>query len=92
MTIKELKEIFKNRYVDMEVYEANSKGKYYPRTFHTDNCRWIDDYTEESEVGLYELMDEEDYNNSLLANSSFSFSFEDYYGNKDVKILCIMLK
>ena len=39
MTIKDVKEKYKNKYVELEVYEAMSGGKYYPSNFHTDNCR-----------------------------------------------------
>lgn len=91
MTIKEVKEMYDKQYKDVEVYEPNSSGKYYPNHFHTDNCKCVDEYTDESEVGLYELMDEEDYNNSIMANSSEYADFEEWYDNKDAKVLCIML-
>ena len=67
MTIKDVKEEYKNKYIELEVYEAVSNGKYYPSNFHTDNCRSLGEdspygnYTEDMEVGLYELMDEEEY-------------------------------
>lgn len=95
MTIKEVKEEVKNilheNYQEIEVYEANCRGKYYPSEFHTDNCISTDDYTDESEVGFYELMDEEDYNDSIMANTSECADFNEWYGDKEAKILCIML-
>lgn len=50
------------------------------------------DYTEDMEVGLHELMDEEDYNQSLLAGCDITADFEDWYGDRNAKILCIMIK
>lgn len=44
------------------------------------------------EVGLYELMNEEEYNNTLMANGDIYADFEDWYGDKDAKVLCIMIK
>lgn len=95
MTIKEIKEMYKGQYEDIEVYKvssSNSVGKHYPSNFHTDNCEQVEEFTDESEVGLYELMDENEYNHSIMANSDIYADFEDWYGNKDTKILCIMLK
>lgn len=91
MTIKEVKELYKDEYADMEVYRPNCIRNY-PNHFHTDNCSFTEEFTDESEVGLYELMDEEDYNNSIMSNVSDYADFEGWYGNKNAKILCIMLK
>lgn len=92
MTIKEVKEMYKGQYYEIEVYEPNSRGNHYPNHFHTDNCKFTEEFTDESEVGLYELMDEEDYNHSIMANTSDYADFEEWYGNKEAKVLCIMLK
>ena len=91
MTIKEVKEMYDGEYVDVEVYEPNSRGEYYPNHFHTDNCKLTEEFTDESKVGLYELMDEEDYEHSINANSCMETDFEEWYDNKDAKVLCIML-
>lgn len=92
MTIKEVKEMYKGQYCEIEVYKPNSGGNHYPNHFHTDNCKFTEEFTDESEVELYELMDEEDYNHSIMANTSEYADFEGWYGNKEVKVLCIMLK
>lgn len=93
MTIKDVKEMYEGMYAELEVYETWSVGKHYPNHFHTDNCFYvIEGYNDDSEVGLYELMDEEEYNNSILANTEMFADFEDWYGNKDARILCVMLK
>lgn len=91
MTIKEIKEMYEGQYEEIEVYSALSVGKHYPNHFHTDNCKFTAEFTDESEVGLYELMDEKDYNHSIMANASDYADFEEWYGNKEAKVLCIML-
>lgn len=74
MTVGEVKELYKGEYVDLEVYKPLSRGHYYPNCFHGDNCVSLGDdsphgnYTEDMEAGLYELMDEEEYNNTIMAN------------------------
>lgn len=92
MTIKEVKKMYKGQYEDIEVYKPNSIGRYYPNHFHTDNCKFTEEYSDESEVGLYELMVEEDYKHSINANSCVTTDFEEWYGNKKAKVFCVMLK
>ena len=92
MTIKEVKDMYKGEYEDMEVYSPCNIGRYYPNRFHTDNCKFTEDFTDDSEVWLYELMDEESYNHSIMANASDYANFEEWYGNHDTKVLCIMTK
>lgn len=95
--LKRLKDLGET-YEDIELYESNSRGRYYPNHFHTDNCRCIepnvpfDQYSRCTEVGFYELMDEEEYNDTILANTIIHADFDDWYGNKDAKVLCIMVK
>jgi hypothetical protein len=36
-------------------------------------------------------MSEEEYDHSILANTSDKADFIDWYGDKDAKVLCIML-
>lgn len=92
MTIKEIKKMYEGEYVDLDVYEPMSTGKYYPYRFHTDNCKSVNDYNDNDEAGLWELMDEEEYDHSLLVNSCISADFKEWYDNKEAKVLCIMLK
>ena len=89
MTVKEVKEMYKGQYEEIEVYSTWNVGKHYPDHFHTDNCKFTEEFTDESKVGLYELMDEEDYNNSILANCSVEF--EEIYEKND-KILVIVIE
>ncbi len=45
----------------------------------------------ENFTGQVELMDEEEYGNTILANSSMYADFEDWYGCKDAKVLVVVL-
>lgn len=78
------------KWADVEVYKPNTTGKHYPNHFHTDNCSYTEDWTEDSYVKLVDLMDEEDYNNTVQANCD-SADFEEWFGDKNAKILCMML-
>lgn len=91
-TVKDVKELYKGEYAEIEVYKPVGVGEHYPDHFHTDNCKGIEEgFDDESEVGLYELMDEDDYNDSILANSCMKADFGEWYGSKDAKVLCMML-
>lgn len=90
MTIKEVKEMYKGKYADFEVYKPLSK-EHYPNRFHIDNCKYTENYNEDSKVGMFNLMDEEDYKTSINAYSSMEVDFYECYGNKDAKVLCVML-
>ncbi len=90
LTIKDIKEKYAGEFEYVEVYKANGTGSSYPNHFHTDNCHSTDDYTEDSIVGFYSLMDEAEYDKSIDANCEH-VPFADYLGSSDAKILCIML-
>ena len=91
LTVKDVKEMFAGQYDDIEVYKPFEKGKYYPKYFRTGNCKFTEDYSDESEVGLYQLMNEDDYDHSILANASVKADFGMWYDDKNAKVLCIML-
>ena len=98
MTIAEVKELYKGEYTEVEVYEPINRGKHNPNRIHTDNCYDLGDcsphgnYAEDMAVGLYQLMSEEDYNHTLLSNADLYADFEGWYGDKNAKVLCIMIK
>lgn len=48
-------------------------------------CAAIDEFD-------YEVMNEDDYNNSVLANTGMMADFDDWYGNKNAKVLVVVLK
>lgn len=88
MGITELKQLLikwgKDDYVDTEVYTGDH--------FHTDYCRSTDEYTGESVVKDWSLMDEDEYNNSILANACPSADFEEWYDDKNAKVLVILIE
>ena len=43
------------------------------------------------EVSFYQFFNEDDYNNEILANCDITVDFNDCYGNKNAKVLCIMV-
>lgn len=84
MTIRDVKEMFGDKFFDYEVYEG--------KRFHTDFCRSTEEYSDEDEVETWELVDEEGYNNTILANASPAADFDEWYGDQNVKILLILKK
>lgn len=92
MKIKELKELLKeqgNEYYDIEVYKYTFDNH---KSIHTDYITSIEDYNDNTEVEDYQLMNEEDYNNSILANSSKQADFEEWYDDKDAIVLVVIMK
>ena len=89
MTIKEMKEKYAVQFVDVEVYEINSKRK----SVHTDFVDSVDDYTDETKVDDFysELMDENRYNETICANCDDA-DFSEWYDDSDAKILVIILE
>lgn len=99
MTIKDvLLKFMHGEYADVEVYRPRNTGDFYPDCFHTDNCDVLSadapagNFTENMEVGFYGLLSEREYNATLLVNSETIADFEDWYGDKNAKVLCIMIK
>lgn len=90
MTVKEIKELYKGEYAEVEFYKRTD-NIHHSKPFCTDNCYWAEGEDDE-EVVIHELMDEEEYNQTLFANCSNTINFEELYGDKNAKVLCIMLK
>ena len=78
---------------EVEIYRFTQQDRYI-RGIHTDNTDSmdvkVDDLPDEFK-GEVQLMDEEEYDNTLLANSSMSADFESWYGDKDAKVLVVVL-
>ena len=90
-TLKEIRTRLAGQYVDIEAYKPLGIGEHYPNHFHTDNCRWTEDYNDDTEMGLYDLMDEDEYNATICANSCKLADFKEWYGERNVKVLVCML-
>jgi hypothetical protein len=78
---------------EVEIYRFNQADRYI-RGIHTDNTACVDmsvGNLPDEFTGRVELMDEEEYGNTILANSSMDADFEDWYGSKDAKVLVVVL-
>ena len=78
---------------EVEIYRFNQADRYI-RGIHTDNTACLDmsvDNLPDEFTGKVELMDEEEYDNTILANSSMDADFEDWHGSKDAKVLVVVL-
>lgn len=94
MTIKELlATIDTKEYADIEVYEPmfnNDDTRSY--AFATDFIKAVDEDEQNREVIHYSLMDEEDYNNSICGNTGLKADFDEWFDDKNAKILCVLVK
>lgn len=88
MTVKEIKELdyIKGQYADIEVYRNYNSDR---MGFHTDRIQFVESCAEDEEVTEFELMDEQDYNSSICANTGASFA--DFFEPED-KILVLKIK
>lgn len=62
--------------------------------FHTDKVDCIDgdfDSLKDREVLTYEAMDEDEYNATIYANCGMKADFDEWFDDKNAKILCILL-
>ena len=83
-------------WTDYELYEPLDGST----SFHTDKCNLVfDDDRMSDEVVLdnsnspiYEVMGEEDYNNTILANTCEYADYGEWYDDKDALVLCIMVR
>lgn len=92
MTIKEVKELYKGQYVDCEIYRFRD----FTHRVHSDFIYTPDDveddqYNENEEVVYEELMDEEEYGRTVIANCDVTADFGDWFGDKNAQILVIIL-
>ena len=77
----------------VEIYESIGVGSHFPINFHTDNCRILEDYDPDKDYSpvIFRVVDEEEYNSSINANSCITDDFEALYDNKEAKVLLIMV-
>lgn len=92
MTIKEVKEYHEGQYVECEIYRFTD----FTHRVHSDFIYTPDDveddqYNENEEVVYEELMDEEEYGRTVIANGDVTADFDDWFGDKNAQILVIML-
>lgn len=87
MKVKEL--LKKEKYTDWEVYQYTDRT----HRVHTDFVRWIGDMDfeklKELEVQDYYIMGEDEYNETIRANTDHE-DFESAYGEKEATVLVII--
>lgn len=88
MNINEVMELEQFNYSEVEIYKKEVDNLNAIR-MHGDFIKEVENYTGLEEVGHWTVMDEDDYNNSILVNSCINFS--DIFKKND-KILVILLK
>lgn len=86
MTVKEILEAYKGEYYEVEFYVDTFR---HSAGFHTDRVEFIESCSDEAEVLEHQLMDEEEYNNTILANTGERFT--DFYDSED-KILVVKIE
>lgn len=92
MTIKEVKEHYKGQYVDCEIYRfSGSAHNIHGDFIYTPDDVVNDQYDENEEVVYENLMDEEEYDMTINANSGVTTDFDEWYGNKNAQVLVIIL-
>lgn len=94
-TKKELQEIAKiNHVAAVELWQTTNSQEHY-QGIHTDTITSCDEELEDMPTILdiveYRIMDEEEYNNTVLANGCINADFEDWYGDKNAKVLVVIL-
>ena len=92
MTVKEVIEKYNGQYAEVEIYSY--KGKVH--RIHTDFLENIDGVYDKTvyltkEIDEFLLMDEDEYNSTILANGSIYADFTDWYDDKNAKVLVITL-
>lgn len=97
MKIREILEEYRGKYEEVEIYKYTGKRHDIHGDFIEDIWCLDGDYSYSIDDLLnvetvdYELMDEQEYNSSVLANTSEYIKFDDIFTIKDAKILVIML-
>lgn len=93
MKIKELKELLKDeskKYVDVEYYTLNNKNV--NKVIHTDTIQAIKEVNDDMKVLDYQLMTEDDYNNTILANTCERADFGVWYDDENAKVLVVIVE
>lgn len=84
--VEDIMEMYEGKFTEIEFYK-DKFGKRYG--FHTDRIEYVDEFEGNEEVIEYDLMDEELYNNTILANCNERFT--NFFDSGD-KVLVIKVK
>ena len=86
-TVAEIKKMYEGKYADIEFYKFRFNNK----IIHTDYIKYIEDVSDDAPVEDFELMDEERYNFSVLANCCEEADFKTWYGSSEARVLVIII-
>lgn len=88
-TIREILRKYAGKYEDWEVFK--SKDKDHCIVPHSDSIEGVD-VDVDMELSYYQahLMDEEEYDRTILANGGIKADFNEWYDDKDAKVLVIV--
>ena len=91
-TVEDVLKLFSNEKIDDIEYYRNVNDKFF-KWFHGDFMESVDeeDVKPNDLVYTWGIMEEEEYEHSILANSGIYADFEDWYGNANAKVLIIVL-
>lgn len=92
MKVSEIITFYKDQCCDYEVWQYTDDS----RRVHTDHIKNIDsivsyDLIKDLESFDYFLIDQEEYDTTILANSCLRADFGEWYDDSDAKILVVML-
>jgi len=78
----------------VEVYASIGKGPYFPDHIHESNCNPVYSYSKdrEREHILYRVMNARTYEETMLADSCIEADFAEWFGNRDAKVLVILIE
>ena len=92
-TKKELKEMMKSgNYADVEIYRSTDKRNELHTDFMKHECETLDELPDDYDIAceIYNL-DQNGYNDTILANACNSADFKEWYGDADVLVLAILI-
>ena len=86
--IKDMKDIDEN-ICDYDIYRYTDNNN---KKLHTDYIQAIYEDYENLEVKEYYILDEKEYNETILANSSIKADFKEWFNDENAKILVIIVE
>ena len=91
-TLTELKELIDmNTISDVEYYRPKFQyDSMMSGNFHTDYINSYENIGKDENILVAKTMDEEQYNNSVLVNCGIKADFEEWYGDKNATVLCVL--
>lgn len=71
------------------------KSKFGTKSFHTDSIHFVDSNEEKQFFGAeakdFAIMDEDEFNRTVFANVSSEADFDEFYDDKNAKVLVILV-